>query len=66
MKLLKKLWELSDTEKGSCRIMSATCTGLTTINIAFELAAPTFVGILIGINTMMWIMTELIEDDDNV
>lgn len=63
MKLIKKLWNLCGTEKGSCQILCVIITAVTALQFALDIVPTAFKPILIGLNVALWFFTFNIKDD---
>lgn len=63
MKLVKKIWNLCGTEKGSCQILCLIITAVTALQFALDIVPTTFKPILIGLNAALWFFTFRIKDE---
>ena len=63
MKLIKKIWAMCGTEKGSCQILCAIITLITAINLALDIVPPVAKEIIVAINAALWFFTFKIDDN---
>ena len=63
MKLIKMLWKMCGTEKGSCQILCAIITLITAINLALDIVPLEFKPIIVAINIALWVFTFKIDDN---
>ena len=63
MKLIKTLWKMCGTEKGSCQILCVLCTIITALNFALDIVPTQFAHTILFLNFLLWVITLRINDD---
>lgn len=63
MKLIKKIWNMCGSEKGSCLILCVLITAVTAIQFALDIVPSSFKEILIALNVAAWFFSLKIKDD---